>query len=163
MPRRVIHKMRDPEKGRIFIAITLLGLAGLAGMIWLLVVNVGNNRDQIAKQPTREELLRVLDANRADQRRACRVVNQRFGAIRVVLKTQRPSPRTTAYYQTHPFELERAQRQFDQILEVFGPRECLRDYPVPNITEITLPEPKAKPQPKGGDHPANGHRPAQPP
>jgi hypothetical protein len=157
MPWRVWRPHPDPNKRRAFIVSAIVGMALFAGVIWWMVDSMSTNEEKIAERPTSEQVLRVLDAVRRDQRRACRVVNARFATLADVIAGQRPSAETTDYYRTRPGELQEAQRNFDRTLAALEPINCKRRYPPPTIEDVTDAEVT------GGGGAASGPNAQQPP
>jgi len=154
----------DPNRRRRFIVLAVIAMVGIAGLTWWTAQSVTSNekqidvnKERIKKVPTKAQLFRALVEIRKVQRRACRVVNGRFEALANLIAEQRPSPTTTAYYKDHPEELAKAQSYFDRTLKVLHPRNCLRDYPPPKLSDVSsVPPGSSRPKHRGSGPAGSG-------
>lgn len=169
MPWRVWRLKRgEPQRSKHFIIITILGMACLAGLIWVLVFSVGENREKIEDAPDKADVQAVyrafVEAQQA-RRRACDVVNRRFNALADLLAAQRPSANTTAYYRDHPEELAQSQAYFDQTIHVLRPQNCNKAFPISSFETIKKRAKReaAKKLKGGGSEPKGQVKPKQPP
>jgi hypothetical protein len=155
---------RDPHKRRLFVIVAVLGMAGLAAVVWALVIGQDQNKQAIEDRPTTEQLLGLLRDRAQKDRERCRVVNRKFDALADQIATQRPTTQPgqpgASYYAAHPDELKSAQDDFDKTLAVLRPSSCLKQYPPPTLKDAE--RLKDEIQRKGGRSTAKSDSAAEP-
>lgn len=108
-----------------------------AGTIVVLTLDVNQNERAIKNRPTNEKIAELRYANvvqtARQNRRICRQLNSlRRNLLLVVTLGGRPSASTTDYYRTHPQELARAQKGYDEMVARFASVACRTRYPIPD-------------------------------
>lgn len=127
-----------------FVILAVCGVAGLAGILWVLVLDQNKTQEKVSNLPTRVELYNQAVKAAQSRRQICRGVNKRFIVLQHVVAQQRPDPSTTAYYRDHPDEFQRAKEDFNKTIKALGPINCERTYPAPKFKDFDIPPPKTK-------------------
>lgn len=109
------------------------GLAVLIAIV-LIVVGVNTNEGEIAKRPTKDQLLAALILERESDRHTCRLLNRRFRPFyRDALENP---PEKLAYFREHPAEQEKLRQRYEETLAAMRPVNCLRENPVPTLRDL---------------------------